>query len=265
VTEHEWLACDDPLVMLDFLQGNSTQESIIWGNNRFAELPIGKDRKFRLLACACCRRVWNQIPEECNRDAVVATEDFLEGEISATALEEAIMLSSNVEYLEDGSGKRPEPGYWIVKNLGRGFYKMTAAQSAIIVSTQVISMAESEYYREANMGFNRSYFSTFGGPFEWPSPIPDAVVTERMAHVSMLRCLFGNPFHPTLFKTEWRTSNVLELAQTIYEDRVFDHFPILGDALMDVGCEDEEILAHCRSTGTHVRGCWLLDLILRKE
>ncbi len=41
--------------------------------------------------------------------------------------------------------------------------------------------------------------------------------------------------------------------------------PILGDALMDAGCDNEEVVSHCRSNGLHVRGCWVLDLILEKS
>mgnify|MGYP001076712257 FL=1 len=41
--------------------------------------------------------------------------------------------------------------------------------------------------------------------------------------------------------------------------------PLLADALMDAGCDHEEILAHCRGEGPHVRGCWVVDLVLGKE
>jgi hypothetical protein len=38
----------------------------------------------------------------------------------------------------------------------------------------------------------------------------------------------------------------------------------LGDALEEAGCSDEEILAHLRGPGPHVRGCWVVDLLLNK-
>jgi hypothetical protein len=41
--------------------------------------------------------------------------------------------------------------------------------------------------------------------------------------------------------------------------------PILADALLDAGADDEELLAHLRSSGLHVRGCFALDLILGRE
>src|SRR5262249_32677276 len=64
------------------------------------------------------------------------------------------------------------------------------------------------------------------------------------------------------FALEWRTSNVVGLARAIYRELAFDRMSILADALMDAGCADEQILGHCRGEATHVRGCWLLDLIL---
>jgi hypothetical protein len=54
------------------------------------------------------------------------------------------------------------------------------------------------------------------------------------------------------------------LAQAIYDERAFDRLPILADALLDAGCDNEELLAHLRSEGPHVRGCWAVDLILGK-
>jgi hypothetical protein len=88
---------------------------------------------------------------------------------------------------------------------------------------------------------------------------------ESDHQAKLLHDIFGNPFRPVAFASEWRTLTVLGLAQTIYEDRVFERMPILGDALEDAGCTNAEILRHCREPGEHVRGCWLLDLILGKE
>ena len=41
--------------------------------------------------------------------------------------------------------------------------------------------------------------------------------------------------------------------------------PILADALQDAGCDNDDILTHCRGEGPHVRGCWVVDLVLGKE
>lgn len=71
-----------------------------------------------------------------------------------------------------------------------------------------------------------------------------------------------------VFRRDWLTWNngaVPALAAAIYEERAFERLPILSDALEEAGCVDPEILAHGRSVGPHVRGCWLIDLLLGKS
>jgi len=81
----------------------------------------------------------------------------------------------------------------------------------------------------------------------------------------LLRCIFGNPFRPVTFSPEWRTSTAIMMAQGMYESRDFGAMPILADALQDAGCDNDDVLTHCRGTGPHVRGCWVVDLVLGKE
>jgi hypothetical protein len=77
--------------------------------------------------------------------------------------------------------------------------------------------------------------------------------------------VFGNPFRPVTVTPSWLTPTVLALADGIYSDRAFDHMPILADALQDAGCDNEDVLNHCRRPGEHVRGCWVVDLLLAKQ
>ncbi|MCE9566325.1 MAG: hypothetical protein K8U57_30240 [Planctomycetes bacterium] len=78
--------------------------------------------------------------------------------------------------------------------------------------------------------------------------------------------MFGNPFHPVTVDPAWLTSTVLPLARQMYDTRDFSAMPILADALQDAGCDNENILEHCRdANGVHVRGCWVVDLVLGKE
>lgn len=89
----------------------------------------------------------------------------------------------------------------------------------------------------------------------------------QIAHVQLraiLHEVVGNPFHPVAFDPAWRTDAVVGLARTIYECRAFDWLPVLADALEDAGCADAAVLAHCRGPGPHVRGCWVVDLVLGK-
>ena len=42
--------------------------------------------------------------------------------------------------------------------------------------------------------------------------------------------------------------------------------PILADALQDAGCDNEDMLNHCRDVNQpHVRGCWVLDLLFDRK
>src|SRR4051794_33865241 len=61
MTEAEWLASEDPQPMLAFVRER-----------------IG-ERKARLFACACCRRVWDRLSHERSRRAVEVAERFADG------------------------------------------------------------------------------------------------------------------------------------------------------------------------------------------
>ncbi|QEL20518.1 hypothetical protein [Limnoglobus roseus] len=88
---------------------------------------------------------------------------------------------------------------------------------------------------------------------------------ERRSQLAILRDIFGNPFRPVTLPPSWLTPTAVGLAEAIYADRVSDRLPILADALQDAGCEDADILAHCRGEGPHVRGCWVVDGVLGKS
>jgi hypothetical protein len=83
---------------------------------------------------------------------------------------------------------------------------------------------------------------------------------------SLVRDIFGNPFRPVVVDPSWLTSDVVGLAHGIYEEKAFDRMPILADALQDAGCTNEDVLTHCRDAKqVHVRGCWVVDLLLGKK
>ncbi len=89
---------------------------------------------------------------------------------------------------------------------------------------------------------------------------------ERRFHCNLLRDIFGNPFRPVAFDPAWRSDTAVSLAKHIYESRDFSAMPILADALQDAGCDNADILKHCRDeTQVHVRGCWVVDLVLGKS
>jgi hypothetical protein len=86
--------------------------------------------------------------------------------------------------------------------------------------------------------------------------------------VPILHDLFDHLFYHRTIEPAWlRLGDALvgRLAEGIYADQAFAQLPILGDALEDAGCADRALLDHCRSGGEHYRGCWVLDLLLRKQ
>ncbi len=83
---------------------------------------------------------------------------------------------------------------------------------------------------------------------------------------SILRDIFGPlPFRPIVLDPSWLTPAVVNLARTIYEERTFVLLPILADALEEAGCDNADILQHCRGPGPHTRGCWPLGLLIGKN
>ncbi len=80
--------------------------------------------------------------------------------------------------------------------------------------------------------------------------------------VELLREVVGNPFRRPSFDPAWRTSDAVALARGAFEERTFDRLPILADALQNAGCADEQLIGHCRGPHPHVRGCWVIDLVL---
>jgi hypothetical protein len=92
-----------------------------------------------------------------------------------------------------------------------------------------------------------------------------AAVLTRDEQVGLLLCIFSLPHQRYEADPTWLTSTVTAIAKGMYESRDFSAMPILADALEDAGCTDEGVLNHCRGGGPHVRGCWVVDLVLGKD
>ena len=96
------------------------------------------------------------------------------------------------------------------------------------------------------------------------SCITDNLQYEQIIECKLIRDIFGNPFRPIVANPAWLTPTAVAIATAIYADRAFDRMPILADALEEAGCTNADVLLHCRSGGPHVRGCWVVDLLLGK-
>jgi hypothetical protein len=139
--------------------------------------------------------------------------------------------------------------------------EMFVAAEALSSSTWQEAAANdcAAYFRDADAGEYASYKVADGlaGGTD--------VKSQLRIHAGLLRDIFGNPFRPVEFSPDWRTDTAVSLAWQMYEPRDFSLMPILADALQDAGCEHPDILDHCRDpNGTHVRGCWVVDLVLGK-
>jgi len=197
------------------------------------------DRKLRLFAVGCVRRIWNL--SQWN----IAV---LNGVVSRAAVESA---ERNADGLEDDSTLR------MITN-GTCLYHPAGCtiQFPAIDAARLTAVASS---REAAVDLDR-WEETEGEPNEM------VLVREMRAQISVAQDIFGNPFRPVVFDPAWRSDTAVQLAKHIYEARDFSTMPILADALQDAGCDNDAILTHCRdANGVHVRGCWVHDEVLGKK
>jgi len=222
VSEELWIAGIDPHQMSQFL-GAAPSE-----------------RKLRLFACACARRVWHTLfAGDPSRRAVESAERFADNPDNPEELKWA--RAAIVRALEWHPGEWAfDVAYWTCSpSLVEQVWG--AASCAALTATK--RTLKSRGHAQADQVRAR----------------------EEEVQSSLLRDIFGNPFSPVAFDPRWLTTDVVALARGIYEDRAFDRLPLLADALMDAGCDSDDILSHCRSEGPHVRGCWVVDLVLGKE
>jgi hypothetical protein len=241
MTEAEWLECTDPEPMLKFLRGQVSH------------------RKLRLFAVAYCRRIWNLLHDKRSRKAVECTERFADGKINKEELSAA--------------RKEAEDAWWQRILRHRGFLPdedrrvRYAAEAAKFVASATGRATElCDKLRLAASASLGAELLEEGSPSSQP--------TLQRCH--LLRDIFGNPFRPSPplppAILAWNDGAIRRMAEGIYEERELPtgnldtaRLAILSDALLDAGCADEELIAHCRSAGPHVRGCWVVDLILGKE
>jgi hypothetical protein len=228
--------------MLEFLRGKAS------------------DRKLRLFAAACCRRIWQLLPDETCRSLVESAEQYADGGISEPAFDALSAVASEVtgNYYTDTAptGSASETAF---------VASIAAARSILKNPRRIPSgarpLAPSSAWQPASSAAANDKVA-----YDWTLPALDAArKAEQATQCGLLRDILGPlPFRPVTLDRSWLTSTVTSLAQAIYTDRAFDRLPILADALEDAGCTNQDILAHCRQSGEHVRGCWVVDLLLGK-
>lgn len=197
-------------------------------------------RKLRLFAVACCRRVWHLLPEKRYQRAVLSAEAFADGLVTA---EEMVAVRKAIEPAD--------------YDTQRNAFAVQTAQSAAWAVTQ------GDCWRAAyDAACKSAEASVYSDPAGVISGV--AIATAYSSLTPLLRDIF-NPFCYVTLDPCWLNSTVLSLAETIYNGATFDAMPILADALEEANCPHADILYHCRLSGEHVRGCWVVDLILGKK
>jgi hypothetical protein len=183
------------------------------------------DRKLRLFICACWRRRWHLMQRDRQGTAAVRM----------------------AERFEAGRCGRPKfAAAW-----RRGWNGAGPLQAAALASGLAAALASTWNPRLRTLRKKRLVRQA-----------------EEAAHAALLRDIAGNPFRLATLDPaycRWQHGTPVALARAIWDERRFHDLPVLADALEEAGCTDAEILAHCRHGGMHVLGCWVLDLVLRRD
>ncbi|HZY89324.1 MAG TPA: hypothetical protein VFE78_31165 [Gemmataceae bacterium] len=233
MNESEWLACPDPWRMLDFLRGS--------GN--------ASDRRFRLFAAACYRRVWHLLADPRTRHAVGVLERLADGGAPRGEVEQALRGACNAAF-------EAETLVWDDDLLeARG---LAAGSVYRAFATDPAGAAG-----QARDCCTHAAVATAG-----PANEAAAERAEEVGQCRLLRDIFGGLFRrPPAFPLHvpaWCGG----LAQAAYDNRELpsghlesSRLAVLADALEDAGVSEGGLLDHLRGPGPHVRGCHVLDAI----
>ncbi len=258
MTESDWLQGTDPEPMIRFLREEQTHFRTRWvgwvARPRFRV----SERKWRLFYCACMRLIAHVLPAEACRQLIDVVERQADGLAGSEEVEAAIAASMEacLQLAEDDAFDWPQQE---AVNAVSRFHREEQGNHGTLfhVARAWASAACSERFLTGSMPAG----STGLEDPKWTRQT--AVAMARQA--ALLREVMGNSFHARIVDAvwlAWQDSTIPRMARTIYDERRFDDLPILADALEDAGCCDEAMLSHCRAETDHVRGCWLVDLIL---
>lgn len=252
LTEAQWLTGTQTYVLLKYLQ----QHLLV------ARAKGGK-RKLRLLSVGCCRADWHLITNaDCRRTIEVAERA---ADSKATRIE-VRNAAASCDALAIAAQDRMQ----VLMQRGHNYRSSNPEVKAIMLDQ---AMAYAASYAASQRGGILGLQIVTNSVAQLQVMQPDAAAELPLSektrdvgarHCDLIRDVFGNPFRPVTIDPRWCSSTVLDLARTIYDDRGWERMPILADALMDAGCDSEDLIKHCQGTGPHVRGCFVVDLLLGK-
>jgi hypothetical protein len=246
MTEVKWLGCRDPKPMLELVRDKAS------------------GRKMRLFAVACCRRTGQLFPSDHMREMADVAEGFADAIVSRRKLLAAERKAIRIweRAYDDCQSEAEECGMEGGEADGGEVAAADVAQLTVSreLTTPVVS-GVAERTAEA-----LAFSAVQGLPVrKCRGAFRSAVSARQKEHAAILRDLLGTlPFRPMSILPACLTSTAIALARSIYDDRAFDRLPIFADALEDAGCDNADILDHCRGPGPHARGCWVVDLLLGK-
>ena len=196
------------------------------------------DRKLRLFAVACCGIVWHLLADDRNRRAIEIAERLADG-------------STDREQLPAVRASLTSVTAWC-----------TIEDSAWDAATRAAQSGARDAARSAARD------KAWSGREERDAAWWHARAATRFTQASIFRDIIGTPFRSIALAPSWLSWHgglLVSMARQIYGSHDFADMPILADALEEAGCTDTDILGHCRGAGPHVRGCWVVDLILGKS
>jgi hypothetical protein len=251
MTEAEWNACTDPTPMLEFLQTSG--------------LP--SNRKLRLFACACCRLIWDFPNDDRARQAVEVGDRYVDGVVTSKGPVEAYVDVCACLY-PLGRRYTPHVPVAVLDSAFIAFLRTTSVTGAYY--GQPWEYSHYDAYQCARDAADR-----VTSVAAWAGKSAAAFASTRNVEAVLLRDLYGPlPFrevHLDPAWLAWSDGAVQKLAEAAYEERSLPdgrlhrtQLAVLVDALEGAGCADHEILGHLRGPGPHVRGCWVVDLLLNK-
>jgi hypothetical protein len=231
MTEAEWLTSDDPRLLVDWLFFDA----------------LATDRKLRLFSVACCEPLRRLVADS----GVLAALDLAEA-FADERIDEAAFAAARRPLWDAFHARRNAPGWF-----------ETVSAEADDAECACLHTTLPEVPRDRD------------GHSDLYPPVPEVVAlicrldSSRSSFrrlITLLHEVFGPlPFGHIAFSPEWRTDTAVLLARQMYDARDLSAMPILADALQDAGCDNDDILTHCRGPGPHVMGCWVVDLVLGKE
>jgi hypothetical protein len=243
MTEAEWLASEEPSAMLARLRDQVS------------------DRKLRLFAVACCRRIEALLAPE-SRLALLVAEELADGQVFLAP--ESRQGSNQQRKAARGAAMAAgRPGGGAAKEAVMWALAESAPEAAVQAAECALHAAAYDAWRRA-------------GAVPYPSWVENRLSiyhaflpVAKREQGALLRDVFGSPFRPPPAIDPawlaWKDGTVARLAKAMYEKRDFDHLPILADALEEAGCADAELLRHCRTPALHARGCWAVDAVLARK